>query len=52
MLKGSHALLGLMSLEEQEHIYQDRTGDFPDLIGYWRRFSEWAEKNPRKEPQQ
>lgn len=48
MLRSSDALLGLMSLEQQEHIYQERTGDYDDLIGYWRRFSEWAEANPRK----
>jgi hypothetical protein len=51
MLKSNAALLGLMSLEQQEHIYQERTGDKPDIIGYWRRFGEWAEKNPRKELQ-
>ena len=48
MLRGNASLLGLMTLEQQEHIYQERTGDHDDLIGYWRRFSEWAELHPRR----
>jgi hypothetical protein len=51
MLRSSNALLGLMSLEQQEAVYQARTGDFPEHVGYWRRFGVWAEANPRKELQ-
>src|SRR5436305_11542192 len=50
MLKSNAALLRLMSLEQQEHIYQERTGDDPDPIGYWRRFRRVGRGEPPKEP--
>jgi hypothetical protein len=51
MLRSSNALLELMSLEQQERIYQERTGDQDDLVGNWRRFSERAEGKPRTDLQ-